>query len=217
MVEYVRSGINYVMHNRRVAAEKVRGQYFDCGRGGLSANGPYGSDEVLGSSVNQIIPVYTGNDNVAELELDYGIGNPCRFEYVGLLRLSSGYIAERAAACANVSEDHERGMPLAPALADVRACRLLAHGRQAILADGIPCPLIALGQRRLDAYPRRLSADGIVGAMRLFGVTYPVFHLPSISISGRDELSNQTGMRPNSSAHIGIARDRAVLVKVRPF
>ena len=43
-------------------------------------------------------------------------------------------VAEGAGACAGVAHDHEGGVLLLPALADIRAAGLLAHGVQAVLA-----------------------------------------------------------------------------------
>jgi hypothetical protein len=83
---------------------------------------------------------------------------------------AGAHIAERAGARAGVAHDHEGGVLLVPALADIRAAGLLAHGVQAVGAhDGLRV-LIALRNGRLDPDPIRLAQHGRVRPMRLFGV-----------------------------------------------
>ena len=68
-------------------------------------------------------------------------------------------VAEGAGARADVAQDHHRGVLLGPALADVRAGRLLAHRVQAWLAHQ-PAGLVIAGRaRRLDPDPGGLAAD----------------------------------------------------------
>jgi hypothetical protein len=82
-------------------------------------------------------------------------------------------VAEGAGARAGVAQDHEGGVLLVPALADVRAARLLAYGVEAVLAHDGMRRGVALGHRRLDANPVRLAKHRRIGPMRLFRVARP--------------------------------------------
>src|SRR5271155_879371 len=81
------------------------------------------------------------------------------------------HIAEGAGARTHPAEDHDGGVLLFPALADVRAGRLLAHGIEGELADQPPRCLVLRRNRRLDAQPIGLARDRCVGTASLFRVT----------------------------------------------
>ena len=63
------------------------------------------------------------------------------------------HVAEGAGARAGVAHDHEGGVLLLPALADIRAAGLLAHRDQAVVAHDLVRVDIAGRHRRLDADP----------------------------------------------------------------
>ena len=63
------------------------------------------------------------------------IGDALRLAGVERPRQSGRDVAERAGARADRAHDHHRRVALLPALADVRAARLLAHRMQAVLFD----------------------------------------------------------------------------------
>ena len=67
------------------------------------------------------------------------------------------HVAEGAGAGAGVAHDHEGGVVLRPALADVRAARLLADRDQAVLAHDRRRLAIDRRARRLDADPVGLA------------------------------------------------------------
>ena len=77
-------------------------------------------------------------------------------------------IAEGAGARAGVAHDHEGGVLLLPALADVRAAGLLAYRVQAVgTHDGVGIG-VALRYRRFDADPVGLFRHGRIRPVRLF-------------------------------------------------
>ena len=81
---------------------------------------------------------------------------------------SGAHVAEGAGARAGVAHDHEGGVRLGPAFADVGAAGFLAHGVQAVLAhDGARLHVFAAG-RRLDADPVGLAQHRRVRPRRLF-------------------------------------------------
>src|SRR5690606_20477708 len=64
-------------------------------------------------------------------------GDAHRLGGVVALRLGGGDLAEVAATGALVTSDEERGLPVLPALVDVGAAGLLAHGVQVALVDDV--------------------------------------------------------------------------------
>src|SRR5690606_10402399 len=64
--------------------------------------------------------------------------------------------AELACASADGAHDHDRRRAVRPAFADVRAHRLLADRREAMLSNGLLHGLVRRPGRQLRAQPRRL-------------------------------------------------------------
>ena len=77
-------------------------------------------------------------------------------------------VAERAGARAGVAHDHEGGVLFLPALADIRAAGLLAHGDEAVVAHDLLRGEIARRHRRLDADPVRFLLQRRIRPVRLF-------------------------------------------------
>ena len=90
--------------------------------------------------------------------LAHAAGHPRGLQRVVPGRLARLDVAEATPAGARVAEDHERGRAPLPALADVRAGRLLADRVQVLGLDerGQLAVLRAAGRRHLE--PRRLAA-----------------------------------------------------------
>src|SRR5690606_35941845 len=74
-----------------------------------------------------------GDHHVLLARVLAGLGQVRRLGRVRRLRAAGGDVAERAAAGADLAEDHERAGAVAEALVDVRAAGLLAHREQAVL------------------------------------------------------------------------------------
>ena len=87
------------------------------------------------AAVAQVVAVDAGDDHVRELQRGDGAREVDGLLGIGRQRLAVRDVAERAAARAQVAEDHEGRGALAEALADVGAGRFLAHGVQAVLAQ----------------------------------------------------------------------------------
>ena len=100
---------------------------------------------------------------------------PCRLRDMhGFVRIERARqagldVAEGAGARAGVAHDHEGGVLLVPALADVGAAGLLADGVQAVLADDRVGRRVALGHRRLDADPVGLAQPAESGRCAFSG------------------------------------------------
>ena len=91
-----------------------------------------------------------------------------RFVGVERARQAGLDVAEGAGARAGVAHDHEGGVLLLPALADIRAAGLLAHGVQPVFAHDALRFEIARRYRRLDADPVGFLGDGRIRPVRLF-------------------------------------------------
>ena len=89
-----------------------------------------GEREHTCAAVRQVIAVYRGNDCVAQAHVCHGAGKPERFGCVERAGPAGLHVAVRARPRARVPQDHERGGAALPAIADVRAGRLFAHGVQ---------------------------------------------------------------------------------------
>src|SRR5712671_1702135 len=107
---------------------------------------------------------------MGERELGGRLRDVLRLGWIEGAWQTGAHVAERAGARAGVAHDHEGGVLLVPALSDIRAAGLLAHGVQAVCAHDRLRVLIALRNGRLDPDPVRLAQHGRVRPMRLFGV-----------------------------------------------
>src|SRR6478735_11428180 len=80
-------------------------------------------------------------------------------------------VAERAGPGAGVPHDHEGGVLLVPALADIRAAGLLADRDEAVLLDDLAGIGVAARIRRAHPDPVRFRRRQRVRPVHLFGVT----------------------------------------------
>ena len=110
-----------------------------------------------GALVGQVVAVDRGDDRVAQAHARDRARHARRLERVVPGRLAGLDVAEAAAARAGVAEDHERRRAALPALADVRAGRLLADRVQVLRADQLGQLAVALAARRRHLEPRRLA------------------------------------------------------------
>src|SRR5690606_11127601 len=157
-------------------APEVGHEDLDAGGRRELADPPDAFDEMPGAAVAQVVAVDAGDHDVAQSQGGDGAREVewlVRIERIGTAMAD---VAERTAAGALVTHDHERRRALAEALADVRAGRLLADRVQPVLPQD-PLDLVeaAVGPGRLHANPfglaqhlgRRHHLDG--NARRLGG------------------------------------------------
>src|SRR5581483_8408582 len=90
------------------------------------------------SAVLEVVAIDRRNDDVAEAQLADRFGDVGRLVRIESTWLSRGDVAEGAGACADVTHDHEGGVLVLPALADVGARRLLADGGETVLTHHLP-------------------------------------------------------------------------------
>src|SRR5215510_2928094 len=104
----------------------------------------------------------------AKLADSFGdIGGLMGIERAGL---AGGDVAEGAGARADVAHDHEGGVLVLPAFADVGAGRLLAHRDETVLAHQPPGLGVFRRIGRTHPDPIRLAPDRIVRPVRLLGM-----------------------------------------------
>ena len=121
---------------------------------------------------------------MGQAHLGHRIGHAVRLVRIQRVGQSGAHVAEGAGAGAGVAHDHERRVLLLPALADVRAARLLAHRHQLVVAHQLAGLLVFQGNRRLDAQPvRLLPLHRVVRLVRLF-------RMPRLSLLASDGVEN---------------------------
>ena len=153
----VGSGIDDLCH-RAFLAQEVGGQDLDRGRGRGFADRLDAAHELEGATVRQIIAVDRGDHDVPETELAERLGEMPGLVGVDRTRPPGLDVAEGAGPRAGIAKDHHRRVTLGPALPDVGAGRLLAHGMQALRPHQLPRVVIAGRGRRPDPDPGRLAA-----------------------------------------------------------
>ncbi len=122
-------------------------------------------------AVGQVVAVDRGDDDVIEPELRHRMRDVRGLRRIERARQSGLDVAEGAGARAGVAHDHHGGVAAGPALGDVGAARLLAHGDEAVLAqDSARLVELRRGRRHLHPDPRGLAQHRRVGPMGLLGV-----------------------------------------------
>ena len=112
-----------------------------------------GLGEMRRAAVGQVISVHRGDDDVVQTEVFDHQRNVARFFGIEGQRLAFVDGAEPTAARAGVAENQERRRLVAPALADVRAARLLANRVQVFLAhEALEAQVVGIS-RRFDFDP----------------------------------------------------------------
>ena len=136
-----------------------------------------GRGERAGAAVGEVVAGDRGDHRVAQAHALHGLGHPLGLVGVERHGVAGVDQAEPAGPGAALAVDHERGGAVGPALGDVRAARLLAHGdqlevahralqAQVVLARCAPwpastraCARRSRGPRRRPASARRPGAD----------------------------------------------------------
>ena len=139
---------------------KVRHQDLELCLRTAGADGTQTSGEVASPTIAQIVAIDRGDDDVTQPHALDGFSEQFRLSLVDRLRPAMGHIAERATSGADIAENHEGRGAMIEALAQVRALRLFADGRESVLAQqpldsGNPATVRPNG--RLGANPGRLA------------------------------------------------------------
>ena len=172
VVEHVRPRRHHHVE-RAVLAQEVRRQHLDGRRRRLPIDGSNSRREMRSTSVGKIVAVDRRHHHMGEREIGDGPPNPRGLERIERAGTAGAHVAEGASPGAGVAEDHHGRVPLAPALADIRAGSLLAHGVEAVLAQGRARFVKGMRPRRPDADPVGLPQDGRIGQPRLLRMARP--------------------------------------------
>ena len=113
--------------------------------------------EVSGTAIAQVVPVHRGDDDIAQTHGGNGLGQVVGFGRVGRPGAAVRHVAERAAAGADIPEDHEGGGAVVEALPEIRAIGLLADRGELCLAQESPDPRDLRTRRNLGTNPRGLA------------------------------------------------------------
>ena len=155
VIEDVGLGVDH--HGRRpVLSQEVGRQDLDGGVRRLDADLAHHLGEVGRTAVGHIVAVDRGDDDVVQTHLLDGQAHLARLFRIQRLRQARLDVAEGAGPRAGVAHDHQGGVLLAPALADVRAGRLFTHRHQPLGANDLLGGVVLTRARRLDPQPVRL-------------------------------------------------------------
>ena len=164
--QHLRPGLEHLAEQLGLAVE-VRDEVLHPGVGVELVDRPHRLGVQPGAAVREVVAGDAGDGGVAEPHLLHRLRDPPRLVPVQRVRLAGVDLAEVAAPRALVAADQERRLPVLPALEDVGAAGLLAHGVQAL---GLHQRLERLVLRphlrpRLD--PLGLALDGRLGVADL--------------------------------------------------
>ncbi len=109
---------------------EVGDQHLDGAAGLQAADLADGVGEDVRAAVGQLVAVHAGEHGVAQAHLPHRFRHPQRLLFVQRLGAPGLDVAEAAGAGAGVAHQQEGGRAAAPALAQVGAERLFAHGVQ---------------------------------------------------------------------------------------
>ncbi len=172
VVEHVRPRFHHAFE-RALLAQEVGDQHLDgrCRR--RVPDGANGGGEMPGAAVVEIVAVDRGHHHMGKAELGHRVADARGLRRIERRRPARAHIAEGASPRAGVAHDHDGRVALAPALADIGTGRLLAHGGEAVRAQGGARRIESAQARRAHADPGGLGQHWRVGPMRLFGMARP--------------------------------------------
>ena len=143
VVEHVRPGRDHGFKGA-VLAQEIRGQHLDRRTRAARADGADRVREMLRPAVVEVVAVDGGNHDMRQAERGGGLRHMLGLGGVERPRQARAHVTEGAGARAGVAHDHEGGVLLIPAFADIRAAGLLAHRMQSVGAhDGVGLPIAA--------------------------------------------------------------------------
>ena len=141
---------------RRPFAAKIGNEHFDPATRDAPANFFNGAGKNSGSTVGLVVAIHGSDDGIAQAHLLDGFGNAQRLVFLGRAnRLARRDGAETAGARADVSQNHERGSAMIPALAHVGAAGALTDGVQVERAHDALQVLIVRPAKEFHAQPGR--------------------------------------------------------------
>src|SRR4029078_8598406 len=117
-----------------------------------------GRGEVRRAPVFEIVAIDRSDDNVAQSKCRDGRSHSRRFSWIAMVGASGLDVAEGASPGASVAHDHDGGVPLGTALANIGTASLRADGVETVRAEDRLFRVKGSLIRHPDAKPRRLRA-----------------------------------------------------------
>src|SRR6478752_6514321 len=129
--------------------------------------------KLRGTTVREIVAIDRRHHHMGKPKLGYRRADALGLERIDGVGTAGAHVAEGARPGAGVAEDHHRRVPLAPALPDIWTGSLLAHGVQAMLAQGRARLVKGVDPRRPHADPTRFWLKRGVGQPLLLRMARP--------------------------------------------
>ncbi len=124
---------------------------------------------MFGAAIGKIVAVHRGNDDMGQAQFEGGFRDMLRLQSIERAGHTGLDVAEGAGAGAGVAHDHEGGVLLVPALADVGATRLLAHRDEAVFLDDFSGIGVTARVRRADPIQSGFGGDSASGRFTFSG------------------------------------------------
>ena len=122
---------------RAFLAQEIRRQDLDRRGRAARADRADGLREMLGAAVGEIVAVDRSDHDMGKPKLEGGFRDMLRLGRIERAGHAGLDVAEGAGAGAGIAHDHEGGVLLVPAFADIRAARLLAYRDEAVFLDDV--------------------------------------------------------------------------------
>ena len=174
----LRPGIQHVLDGV-AAALKVRYQYFHRAARHHLVDQPDGLVKMVRAEVRQIIAIHRRDHGMAKTHCCNGACHLLGFREVETRRPPVRDSAIGAVSGADIAKNHERGGPMVPAFADVRAARLFTDRVESKLPHHPLDAEIVLTPRRLHLQPGWLSFGQRLGTMAAEDLVQVLFHGPA--------------------------------------
>ena len=170
--------------DRLLAPLEIGDEHLDGAVGELRVDLADGLGEDVGAEVGEIVAVDRGDHRVLEIELGDCRGDAGRLLDVVRGRASVRDRAVGAVTRADVAEDHEGGGAMLPALADVGAVGLGAHGMQPKVLHQLLHAEIVRTAGGPYFQPRRLALGERGGSVSAHDLVERIVHAPLVANCG---------------------------------
>ena len=157
--EYMRPSVDHLLQHNSIP-HKVRDQYLHGAIGGLAANLADGLRPNCRPAVGQLITVHRGDHAMTQPHQLHRLAHPARLVRIQGGRSAGGHRTEATGAGAYLSQDHQSGGAVLPALVNVGAAGFLAHRVQPPSVYQHLKEFIVISSTQFDFNPRRPAHRG---------------------------------------------------------
>ena len=160
MIVHIRTGLADGFDRRTHLVAEVGCQDLDGRIRCLAAQSLDHLDELLRTAVRQIVAIDRGDDDMFQTQLRRCDSRMLRLQRIDHARHAGLDVTKCASACADIAQDHHRGVLLGPAFTDVRAGRFFANRIEVEVAHQLARFLEPLARGCLYADPVGLALAG---------------------------------------------------------